>query len=61
MKKRILILLTGLTLFLASFSQKGGFSLGEKHNQLVNFLDAYDFTGRSQEEAMDDLFFYAGS
>ncbi len=61
MKKIILSLIAGLAIVLTSFAQKSSFSLGEKHNQLVQFLDAYDFTGKSQEEAMDDLFFYGGS
>ena len=36
-------------------------TLGNKHNQVVDYLNSYDFSGKSQDDFMDDVFYYTAS
>lgn len=58
MKKIFLVTIITI-LNISTFSQPVDFDLGAKHNQVVGYLDNYDFTGKTEELFMDDVFEYA--
>jgi len=45
---------------LTSFTQTTDIDLGAKHNQVVNYLDNYDFTNKSPDDFTFDLVSYTG-
>lgn len=45
---------------MTSFTQTTDIDLGAKHNQVVNYLDKYDFTNKSPDDFTFDLVSYTG-
>ncbi len=60
MKKIILFFIAGLLMFSIGFTQTTDLNVGAKHNQVVDYLNAYDFTGKTQDAFLDDVFYYTG-
>lgn len=60
MKKTILFLIIGILTTSTSFTQTTTPDLGTIHNQVVDYLDRYDFTGKTQNDFLEDVFFYTG-
>ena len=59
MKKLIFLLITGLLFSFTSISQTIDLNLGAKHNQVVEYLNNYNFTGKTQDNFMDDVIGYS--
>ena len=57
MLKKIFLFVAGLLIYSVTFSQ---IDLGAKHNQMVEYLDNYDFTGKTSDDFMDDLIYTTG-
>ncbi|MFZ4800125.1 MAG: hypothetical protein ACOYMA_21725 [Bacteroidia bacterium] len=60
MKKVFLFFIASMLMFLAGFSQTADLNVGIKHNQVVDYLNSYDFTGKTQDDFLDDVFYYTG-
>ncbi len=42
-------------------TQINGTELGDKHNQVVDYINSYDFTGKTQDDFLNDVFSYTTS
>jgi hypothetical protein len=60
MKKFLKLFVIGYFISLTSYTQTTNFDLGTKHNQVVDYLNNYDFTGKDENAFMDELIFYTG-
>ncbi len=46
--------------FHASVGQNNNVDLGTKHNQVIDYINNYDFAGKDENAFMDDLIFNTG-
>jgi hypothetical protein len=60
MKKVFFLFSITLFVTLNLFSQTADLNLGTKHNQLVDYLNSYDFSGKDENAFMDDLIYNTG-
>lgn len=60
MKKIIFLFIAIFITTVNLFSQSENFNLGEKHNQIVDYINNYDFTGKDENAFMDDLIYSTG-